>query len=470
MGENHSLTRQSAKRNVKRLWKTSYPTAARRQVTSPTPRRSFPTPDRRAASKQKVKTQQERPPAGGADPGWYEQAALSAPVRLAEDFLIQVQQTSGLPWWLSIAFSTLTIRTLVTLPLAAYQMRVLAKVAPNKLHLEGRVLPGDVYLLENPTHPYPRNPEGFIKRAFLTQILVVQRRRGAGGGHTQMGLQMSRLVRHLQRADKSFSDAFFVITVTHLRNHGNPQVEALQTEIATLAERLRYQVSLRASERGWTDKQSRFQFRKNLRRLVSQLYVRDNCHPFKASLLVWVQLPLWIGLSLALRNLCAPHSLLHTSLATGGTLWFPDLTSPDSTWLLPLALGLTNLFIVERSNVSSVHKAVTNAMRMLSLLMIPIAAGVPSASFSIPPGDGALLVVLQLGGFQSQSSASRSRSSPDPQTSHAAFRHALQRPDGRRRQEVPQVNGKSLAAVREVAPKPTHRRVWVQLKDKVLGR
>ncbi|XP_049584695.1 cytochrome c oxidase assembly protein COX18, mitochondrial isoform X6 [Syngnathus scovelli] len=288
MGENHSLTRQSAKRNVKRLWKTSYPTAARRQVTSPTPRRSFPTPDRRAASKQKVKTQQERPPAGGADPGWYEQAALSAPVRLAEDFLIQVQQTSGLPWWLSIAFSTLTIRTLVTLPLAAYQMRVLAKV------------------------------------------------------------------------------------------------EALQTEIATLAERLRYQVSLRASERGWTDKQSRFQFRKNLRRLVSQLYVRDNCHPFKASLLVWVQLPLWIGLSLALRNLCAPHSLLHTSLATGGTLWFPDLTSPDSTWLLPLALGLTNLFIVElfslqRSNVSSVHKAVTNAMRMLSLLMIPIAAGVPSA-------------------------------------------------------------------------------------------
>lgn len=47
----------------------------------------------------------------------------------------------------------------------------------------------------------------------------------------------------------------------------------------------------------------RFQFQKNLRHLVSQLYVRDNCHPFKASLLVWVQLPLWISLSLALRNL-----------------------------------------------------------------------------------------------------------------------------------------------------------------------
>lgn len=52
----------------------------------------------------------------------------------------------------------------------------------------------------------------------------------------------------------------------------------------------------------------RFQFNKNLRRLISQLYIRDNCHPFKASLLVWVQLPLWISLSLALRNLSLDQS------------------------------------------------------------------------------------------------------------------------------------------------------------------
>jgi len=52
----------------------------------------------------------------------------------------------------------------------------------------------------------------------------------------------------------------------------------------------------------------RYQFQKNLRRLVSQLYVRDNCHPFKASLLVWVQLPLWVSLSLALRNLSSDQS------------------------------------------------------------------------------------------------------------------------------------------------------------------
>lgn len=137
----------------------------------------------------------------------------------------------------------------------------------------------------------------------------------------------------------------------------------------------------------------RFQFQKNLRRLISQLYIRDNCHPFKASLLVWVQLPLWISISLALRNLsldqsgkdaeCGPESgpvldrcglaldqcelvlvwdlnlcvicaVLQCDLAAGGTLWFPDLTAPDSTWILPVFLGLTNLFIVEVSLLAGV--------------------------------------------------------------------------------------------------------------------
>ena len=46
----------------------------------------------------------------------------------------------------------------------------------------------------------------------------------------------------------------------------------------------------------------RFHFKKNLRRIITELYVRDNCHPFKATLLVWVQVPMWVCVSLALRN------------------------------------------------------------------------------------------------------------------------------------------------------------------------
>ncbi|KAM9356889.1 cytochrome c oxidase assembly protein COX18, mitochondrial [Symphorus nematophorus] len=221
-------------------------------------------------------------------PGWYGALSDSTPVHLCEQLLVSVQQVSELPWWLSIAVATLSIRTLITLPLAAYQLVIINKV------------------------------------------------------------------------------------------------EALQVEIAELAKRLRYEVSLRARDRGWTDKQSRFQFQKNLRRLVTELYIRDNCHPFKASVLVWVQLPLWISLSLALRNLSLDQSALHSQLAAGGALWFSDLTSPDHTWLLPLCLGLTNLLIVEvfslqRVNPSRLQRFMTNAVRAFSILMIPIAASVPSS-------------------------------------------------------------------------------------------
>ncbi|XP_019202480.1 cytochrome c oxidase assembly protein COX18, mitochondrial isoform X2 [Oreochromis niloticus] len=220
--------------------------------------------------------------------GWYSSLADSTPVHLCEQLLVSVQEASGLPWWFSICVATLSVRTLVTLPLAAYQLVVISKV------------------------------------------------------------------------------------------------EALQTEISELAKRLRYEVSVRARERSWTERESRFQFKKNLRRIVSQLYIRDNCHPFKASLLVWVQLPLWISLSLALRNLSLDQSDLQGALAAGGALWFPDLTIPDSTWILPVCLGLTNLLIVEvfslqRVAASRTQRLVLNTVRGFSLLMIPIAATVPSS-------------------------------------------------------------------------------------------
>lgn len=48
--------------------------------------------------------------------------------------------------------------------------------------------------------------------------------------------------------------------------------------------------------------QTRLTYLKNMRRLVSELYIRDNCHPFKATVLVWIQLPMWIFMSVALRN------------------------------------------------------------------------------------------------------------------------------------------------------------------------
>ncbi|XP_068259943.1 cytochrome c oxidase assembly protein COX18, mitochondrial [Nyctibius grandis] len=228
--------------------------------------------------------------ASGGPGGWYECLAQSAPVHCAEEGLVVLQAAAGLPWWAAIACGAALLRTAVTLPLAAHQGRLLAK-------------------LEN-----------------------------------------------------------------------------LQPEIKTLAERLRYEVTVRGKQLGWSEKVARFHFKKNLRRIVTDLYVRDNCHPFKATLLVWVQIPMWVCVSLALRNCSvgATDPQVQEAFSAGGALWFTDLTAPDSTWILPVSLGLVNLLILEifasqKMGVSRFQKLATNFFRVVSVVMIPVAATVPSS-------------------------------------------------------------------------------------------
>ncbi|XP_045713838.1 cytochrome c oxidase assembly protein COX18, mitochondrial isoform X4 [Phyllostomus hastatus] len=213
--------------------------------------------------------------------GWYEALATSAPVRGAEELLLGAHNATGLPWWSTVILTTVALRSAVTLPLAAYQHYILAKV------------------------------------------------------------------------------------------------ENLQPEIKNIARHLNQEVAIHAHQLGWSKRVARLTYLKNMRRLVSELYVRDNCHPFKATVLVWIQIPMWIFMSVALRNLStgAAHAeagfSVQEQLATGGVLWFPDLTALDSTWILPVSVGVINLLIIETY--------ATYFVRAVSVLMIPVAATVPSS-------------------------------------------------------------------------------------------
>ena len=40
-----------------------------------------------------------------------------------------------------------------------------------------------------------------------------------------------------------------------------------------------------------------------MKRLVKDMYIRDNCHPMKTMLVAWLQLPMWFSMSFALRNM-----------------------------------------------------------------------------------------------------------------------------------------------------------------------
>ncbi|KAI8998151.1 60Kd inner membrane protein-domain-containing protein [Gaertneriomyces semiglobifer] len=137
----------------------------------------------------------------------------------------------------------------------------------------------------------------------------------------------------------------------------------------------------------------------------NELLKTYNCHPFKTILLPFVQIPLWITISLALRRMAAfPAPFLDAppaalaGLVDGGSLWFIDLTAPDPTMIFPLSIGFLHLLNVElnRSTVAmgggKEHRLLTFIFRTLAIIIIPVSTQVPmilslfwatSAGFSV---------------------------------------------------------------------------------------
>nr|CAD7263683.1 unnamed protein product [Timema shepardi] len=100
---------------------------------------------------------------------------------------------------------------------------------------------------------------------------------------------------------------------------------------------------------------------------------------------------MWVIFSTTIRNLVymlpdrdLASEIICLELSVGGALWFPNLTIPDASLILPVTMGLVNLAIVEVQTLSRLKKPTkfqryaTNLFRGLSVAMIPIAAGVPS--------------------------------------------------------------------------------------------
>ena len=84
---------------------------------------------------------------------------------------------------------------------------------------------------------------------------------------------------------------------------------------------------------------------------MNRLIVRDNCHPKKAFIVVWFQMPFWIILSLALRKMSFGTNVdnisIYNQLSNEGILWFPDLTQTDPYFILPFLTAIVNLTIVQ---------------------------------------------------------------------------------------------------------------------------
>ena len=72
----------------------------------------------------------------------------------------------------------------------------------------------------------------------------------------------------------------------------------------------------------------------------SDFYQKHNVHPMKSHVMILTQLPVFVLISLTLRNMAGYFGQLpqHGFSLEGGR-WFRDLTSTDPTLCLPLALG-----------------------------------------------------------------------------------------------------------------------------------
>ncbi len=133
-----------------------------------------------------------------------------------------------------------------------------------------------------------------------------------------------------------------------------------------------------------------------------ELWKAHNCHPLKTFLLPWVQIPVFLSMSMAVRQLVAfpiPFLGITGPPAAGidreGWLWFVDLTQSDPLYILPFVLGGLYLANVE-VNQSLFSFAIVNIQymtwnlaptkrliiiktlfRVFSILMITISGEVP---------------------------------------------------------------------------------------------
>ncbi|XP_041979108.1 cytochrome c oxidase assembly protein COX18, mitochondrial [Aricia agestis] len=229
---------------------------------------------------------------------WQEQTytsiASSSMVNYIQDGLLYFHDISGLNWSATIVFSTILVRAGVTLPLAIYQNKILAKV------------------------------------------------------------------------------------------------ENITLELKDMAKEMKMETAMAKKSFNLTDKQAFLLFRRSMKKQWRLLIERDNCHPLKATLVIWFQIPIWVCMSFALRNLVTMYppdpvaTITAMELSVGGFGWIPNLTVPDASYILPVAFGLTNLGIIEIQRMSKLrepsrmYNIFTNVFRVFTVVMIPIAASVPS--------------------------------------------------------------------------------------------
>lgn len=138
---------------------------------------------------------------------------------------------------------------------------------------------------------------------------------------------------------------------------------------------------------------------KEVRKRQKKLFKDHNVQLWKNLILPTFQIPLWIVMSITMRNLSGwsswdslSNTPLDLSLYTEGLLWFQDLTLADNLHALPLLIGITAISNIEWTfktlEMARTHKkklrisfvdAVSNISRMSVVFLMAVSLHAPAA-------------------------------------------------------------------------------------------
>lgn len=129
--------------------------------------------------------------------------------------------------------------------------------------------------------------------------------------------------------------------------------------VQSWAETLKSQVATESKLAGWSYKKYQTELQKQYSAKVKSIYKHYGCSRWKLLTLPWVQIPLFVSMSLTLRHMSAyplpwygqTAELPVAGLSEGGLAWFMDLTAVDPTMVIPVLIGAGNLLNVEVSNM-----------------------------------------------------------------------------------------------------------------------
>ena len=115
---------------------------------------------------------------------------------------------------------------------------------------------------------------------------------------------------------------------------------------------------------------------------MKSLFARYDVKPLASLAAPLIQAPLFIGMFFGMKKM---PELYPTEFATGGLLWFTDLTIPDPTYILPLICGFSFLATIETGKEMMVDSNPTsgpmmvNAFRAMAFVAVPVMTTFPAA-------------------------------------------------------------------------------------------